>query len=117
MRSARFIELRSGANRCTVLVAWWALKFPRASSWRSFLYGLLNNMNERWAAKVAPGHFHCPVLCAIPGGFCNVMPRCRPLSDGEWRTFDPVSVASIEVERKPDSFGILNGRVVAVDYG
>lgn len=111
------VEVRRGANRCAVLVGHWAFKFPNPASWRSLLYGLLNNMNERWAASVAAGSFHCTVITAIPGGFLNIMPRCRPLTDEEWRNFDPASVSGIEVEHKPDSFGVLNGRVVAVDYG
>lgn len=116
-KAARLVELKSGANRWTFLCGGFAFKIPNLSSWRTFLYGLLNNMNERWADSMAPGEAHCPVRAYIPGGFLNIMPRCRSLSDGEWREFDLASVAGIQVEHKPDSFGVLAGRVVAVDYG
>src|SRR3954469_23724620 len=108
------IEVRHGTNRCAVLIGHWAFKFPNPSSWRSLLYGLLNSMNE---AATSDHERACPVLWRVPGGFLNIMPRCRPLTDAEWQRFDAASVSGIEVEHKPDSFGVLDGRVVAVDYG
>src|SRR3954452_23414700 len=109
-----------GSNRWTVLAGRFALKVPNPSSWRSLLYGLLNNMNEQWAASVAEGQSHCPVRLYIPGGFLNVMPRCEPLNDADWREFAgclPAFAGGLEVEQKPDSFGKVGGRIVAVDYG
>ena len=44
------------------------------------------------------------------------MPRARvldePLSEQEFKPF-----AELPVENKPDSFGYLNGWLVAIDYG
>jgi hypothetical protein len=58
----------------------------------------------------------CPVLFSIYGGWMNVMPRCQ--GAGEWS----LAMSSIcnkhgFIERKECSFGLLNNRLVAVDYG
>ena len=114
------VSILRGSNRWTVLAGRFAFKVPNPSSWRSLLYGLLNNMNERWTANVAEGENHCPVQFAIPGGFLNIMPRCQPLNDSDWQDFEscaPDFAGALQVEQKPDSFGKLNGRIVAVDYG
>src|SRR3954453_8313766 len=95
MDAGPIIAFRRGANRWAVLIGRWTLTFPNLSSWRSMLYGLLNNMNERWAASIAPGQLHCPVRFYLPGGFLNIMPRCRPLSDGEWSAFVGHGLASV----------------------
>lgn len=108
---------RNGQNRWVILSRRYAFKFPAPTSWRALLYGLLNSMNE---AAASDREHACPVLWRIPGGFLNIMPRCRPLNDSEWQDFaaHPAAFAgALEVERKPDSFGVLNGRIVAVDYG
>lgn len=107
-----------GCNRITLLIGPYALKIPRPSSWHNLLYGLLNNIHEAaWSKSSACA---CPVLFRIPGGWLNVMPRCRILDEDEFRTFDSAAfcqVSGLRVERKPDSFGWLNGKIVAVDYG
>lgn len=116
--------MKRGCNRVVFLVGQWAFKFPRptghemcTSGWRNFLYGLLNNMNERETSG-RPGA--CPVIWSFPGGFLNVMPRVEELSEAEFFELDWVRFCkenSLKVEPKRDSFGKLNGQVVAVDYG
>lgn len=68
----------------------------------------------------------CPVRFSLPGGFLLVMPEATPLSDQEWQEFlqdvYELFVAgdgsyTVPVEAKRCSFGRLNGRIVAVDYG
>lgn len=109
---------RRGTNRWVILTRSYAFKFPALYSWRAFLYGLLNNMNERsWWEAGKP--LACPVLWGLPGGFLIVMPRCEPLSEEEFKALklEAYWFTGIAVEAKPDSFGKLNGLVVAVDYG
>lgn len=109
---------RRGMNRWVILTRRYAFKFPALYSWRAFLYGLLNNMNERdWCQASKP--LACPVLWGLPGGFLIVMPRCEALSeeDFEGLPLEAYRRAGLVVEAKPDSFGKLNGLVVAVDYG
>lgn len=50
------------------------------------------------------------------------MPRAEPLTEADWCAFDTEefierSDGAIPVEEKQDSFGWLNGRIVAIDYG
>ena len=107
---------RRGRNRWVLLTRRWALKFPTLADWRSFLFGLLNNMNEAdWAG---PGR--CPVKWRAPGGFLIVMPRAEIMTDEQFASFDAPGFCErhqVNAEHKPDSFGFLDGEVVAVDFG
>lgn len=109
-----------GYNRMVILSRTRAYKFPNPSSWRSFLFGLLNNMNEARRSG-RPGL--CPVLWSIPGGWLVVMPRAQVLRDYEelrWHKqsllLQPI-LAHTHIELKPCSWGWLDGKLVAVDYG
>lgn len=152
-----------GAVRTVVLTRHYVFKFPgrwtwaaRRWWWRTWLRGLLSNMQEReFAAEGWPEL--CPVSYSIAGGFLVVMRRARPLSDSEWQQLDyrafvtrgegyaeanfdalagewrpgdpaqplyPLVLGNAEpesgivpAEHKRDSFGVLNGRIVAVDFG
>lgn len=93
------------------------MKFPSLASWRDFLFGLLNNQNE---AANCHRDGACPVLWACPGGWVLIMPRCEPLNDEAFAAFDHIAFhkrTGLRVEHKPDSFGLLKGQIVAVDYG
>lgn len=111
------VNLR-GRNRFVLLVGRYALKFPSFRNWRDFLFGLLNNLNERDAYRRDPAH-RCPVLFAAPGGFLLIMPRVRTLTDEEMAAVDAALWAqrSHAPEAKPDSFGWHENTIVAVDYG
>ena len=101
----------------------YAFKIPRMWSWKTFLTGLLANMQEvefyltKWIEL-------CPVAFNLPLGFLVVMVKTNPISDKEWEiiketsgTFPPGKDYIILVERKRNSFGKLNGKIVAIDYG
>lgn len=122
---------KSGASRYVILTKRYALKVPRWSHWRTFLQGLLANMQESTFGSTGWPEI-CPVLFSLPGGFLVVMPRVRVLTMQEFleneeqlsymlsgcldtgeRRRDYV----VPAEMKPDSFGWYRGRLVAVDYG
>ena len=118
-------RLEYGATRCVLLVGTWAIKAPAMTEWRLFLLGLLANMQERlfWQTRWPE---LCPVLWSIPGGWLVVMRRARVMTESEFAEFDVESFTQcgsedgqyvVPVEPKADSFGYLDGRVVAVDYG
>lgn len=99
----------------------YAFKLPRRTSWRSFLQGLLANMQEAEFATTGWPQL-CPVLFSLPGGFLVVMPRVREMSEADWDAFDAGEFLDkpdyhVPAEYKRDSFGWLNGRIVAIDYG
>ena len=112
-----------GTHRTTWLVGHLAIKVPVFVEWRLFLHGLLANMQEaRFSAHAWPEL--CPVLFACPGGFFNVMRRAEPLTRSEFEEFSERYMSFVDkmdytvpAENKMDSFGKLNGRIVAVDYG
>ncbi|WP_058733851.1 hypothetical protein [Sphingomonas sanguinis] len=111
------IILRDGVTRLVVLIGWLAIKLPRFDrGWKAGLIGLLANMQEREFAPACPRA--APVLFSLWGGWLIVMPRCRPLTDEEWATCPELDDWSgTPVEPKRSSFGVLNGKIVAVDYG
>lgn len=114
-------RLAHGVTRNVVLVGRYAFKFPALSEWRLFLLGLLANMQECIFSKTGWPEL-CPVVWSLPGGFLVVMRRAEILTDEQFATTDLESFVSkpdytIPAELKSDSFGYLDGRLVAVDYG
>ncbi|HEV7293114.1 MAG TPA: hypothetical protein VGN79_12415 [Devosia sp.] len=108
---------RKGCNRWVLLTRRYAFKFPALSSWQDFLFGLLNNMNEAREHHL-PGR--CPILWSLPGGLLVVMPRVEIMNEVQFQQFDPGvfnTEYTLNVEHKPDSYGFLDGKIVAVDYG
>jgi len=117
----RGVRCLRGATRVVILAGSYAVKVPRPTTWRTFLNGLLSNMQEREFSRTSWPEL-CPVLFSLPGGWLVVMPRCQPLTCYEYNDFDTREFIArsdgvIPVEEKPDSFGWLEGRIVAVDYG
>ena len=114
---------RVGTMREVFLVGRWAVKVPKLTrGWRNFLQGLLANMQERELfARGWPQL--CPVVFSLRGGWLIVMRRAEPLTEEFFDTFDREAFAELEdgtfvpVEGKHSCYGILDGRVVAVDYG
>lgn len=107
------MQIKSGATRHVFLIGTKAIKIPRCTHWHLFLTGLLANMQERRFSGV----FENLALCwGDPLGFFIVMPRASPLSDEAWASVNVDEWADM-VESKQDSFGMIDGKVVAVDYG
>lgn len=114
-----------GSTRTVILIGAYAVKIPGAWAWprryRSFLQGLLANASEREFSR-AGWEGLCPLTFSLPGGWLNVMRRARPITREEWFAFDFTSFANrgdwiLPAEEKMDSFGVLNGEIVAIDYG
>ena len=113
--------VRRGCMRIVFLVGPYAIKIPTNDTWRLFLRGLLGNMQEV-TFSLCGWEELCPVVFSVRGGWLIVMPRCRPLTRDEWfsldfKNFREKEDRCIPVEEKMDSFGVLDGRIVAVDYG
>lgn len=114
------MKVLHGTTRVVLLTTKYAFKFPTYVSWKLFLHGLLANMQENLFSGLHSNL--CPVLFYIPGGFLTVMPACTPLTTEEYESLDFIRFVDQEdmelpVENKQDSFGWLNGRIVAIDYG
>jgi hypothetical protein len=115
------MKLHTGATRHVILFLGWAIKVPAMHSWKSFLQGLLANMQERQFSRAGWPEL-CPVLWSVPGGWLLVMARAKPLTPAQWSDFRPTDFCdtpgyTVPAEPKYDSFGVVGGRIVAVDYG
>jgi hypothetical protein len=107
----------TGRNRWVILIGRYAVKVPSLRSWQDFLFGILNNIREARDGKL-PGR--CPVVLKLPLGLAIVMRRAVPLDEQEFAAFKAYEFCrlhGISAEQKPDSFGRLNGQIVALDYG
>jgi hypothetical protein len=113
---------RDGITREVFLTRRYAIKIQKLRyGWEMFMYGLLANMQERTFAAAGWPEL-CPVVFSVPGGWLVVMRRAEPLTDREWAEFDARAFCELDdyvvpAEFKKDSFGKLDGRIVAVDYG
>lgn len=120
------MQIKHGTNRVVILIGRYAIKLPTCVSWKLFLTGLLGNMQEKLFSDTKWDQL-CPVIFSMPGGWLNVMPRAEPLEReaffnldfDKWiKVHDGESVVAIvPVENKLDSFGTINGKIVAIDYG
>jgi hypothetical protein len=88
---------------------------------------------QRRGSQRAYGVGLCPILFHLPWGFLNVMPRAAPVPlDRVNRSHDPFSNGAVSSEEmnaagflmgrnldtsKVDTFGLVNGELVVVDYG
>ncbi|MDE2137026.1 MAG: hypothetical protein KGJ68_06280 [Gammaproteobacteria bacterium] len=71
-----------------------------------------------WRLKFAKWECLCPVLLADPFGLVVVMPRAStgPTAE-EIERAKPDHYPDITCEWKPEDCGLLDGRLVALDYG
>lgn len=63
-----------------------------------------------------------PVVFSVPGGFLGIMRRGGPITEEQWLAMDVDTWRergeyTIPVEAKQSSFGVVNGEIVAIDYG
>ena len=113
-------SIAKGVTRKCFLIGRYAIKIPRTYSWEAFLLGILGNLQERSMSPAYPQL--CPVIFSL-FGFINIMPRVTPICYSEealqhiiQKDFT-IGGFRLPVEPKSSSFGYLNGKLVAVDYG
>lgn len=116
-------QIKRGTMRNVLLTRRHAIKFPTFASYRAFIEGLRANLEELDLWRLHQSERMCPVIARLPLGTAIVMPRVRPLTQLEFDGLDCIEFADLEngfslpIECKGDSFGVLNGKIVAVDYG
>lgn len=112
---------RRGASRTVFLVGRWAIKVPTPRvAWRHFLLGWLGNLNELGWWRGGRDPRLCPVVASFVGGLVIVMQRATPICSRRGCPDDAHDLPrwnDLPCERKLDSFGYVDGRIVAVDYG
>lgn len=144
--SGRFImTCKTGMHRVVWFVGRWVLKFPRihllhytrffpilnprklkewAESWSRIAGGNFEvNRNEgaRWRAsknKESYGIPLCPIRFCLPYGLLVVMRRAEPLNRALTAEEKSLGFQALDGDGlKPDSYGLLDGQLVAIDYG
>jgi hypothetical protein len=107
-----------GTFRRVFLIGGLAIKVPR---FRRLRRGMLCNRWETemwriWRLKFDWPHL-CPILFADPLGMAVVMPRAtQPVTSAEIEEADPDIYPDITAECKPEDWGRVHGRIVALDY-
>lgn len=98
------------------------MKIPNARySFQHFLKGLLANMSERDTWRYNSGEYDdgkarllCPVIWCSWGGWVLIMKRAEPMPE---HYSYATNMAYFPGDDKPDNYGLLDGRVVKIDYG
>jgi hypothetical protein len=117
------MKLKKGATRWVFIVFNKAFKIPSLYSYKNFLNGLLANMQEVEFSKCKDySDKLCPVSFYLPLGLLVVMPKVRVLGEGELtikelKSFCNTRGLTIPAEYKYNSFGYINNKLVAIDYG
>lgn len=123
--------VRTGVTRKVLLIGKYAIKFPSLYSYRHFLQGILaNDQEQHWSRMFKWSKKLCPVIWCSWGCFVIIMPQVKVLTDQECRDgklahldidefllIEPGEEGRFPVEKKSDSFGWLDGRLVIIDYG
>ena len=107
-----------GAFRLVILIGKYAFKIPR---WQQFSEGMRSNRWERemwthWRLRFQWTTL-CPVLYSDPIGLLMVMTRARQPVPQERVDDLPDYYPNITAETKHEDFGMLDGALVALDYG
>jgi len=117
------LSFANGTTRRTIIIWRFAIKLARGPVGRR-----CNEFEARtWQrSSEVRRAILCPVLLALPFGIANVMPRAVPLSDDEMSElierdalpdWDYAPGGEEEpFEYKPEDWGRLDGRIVALDY-
>lgn len=115
------MEIRRGVTRTVFLTRRYAIKVPALRRWliggalAGFCRGVLSNLSElEWHDADDFRGRVAPVLHSWLSGMIQVYPRCAPVP-ADWNGPYPETSPRIGDE-KPANVGILDGRIVWVDY-
>ena len=109
--------ITTGVTRNILLIGNYAIKFPKLSSYREFIWGISSNIEEKqtwedWDHDVRL----CPILLYCPFALFIVMPKvdriCTEEDEIDYSTFK-----EIDDDNHPGNFGFYQGRLVMLDYG
>jgi hypothetical protein len=117
------VSITCGAHRLVLSTKLHALKVPRLSALPD---GRWANRTERETWMATPAPHLCPVICSNKWGWFVLMPFARPLSDQEFLAHtlqdaqtpsNPFLPDPAHGDFKRSNFGMLDGRIVKIDYG
>lgn len=121
-----------GVTRIVIMLPDVVIKIPNPTySWANFIRGILANINESRTYRYAqiPGsyaydylHLLCPVVWCSWGGWVLIMKRAEPITAtvmGECGNKPGIAEHKrvFPGDDTQSNYGILNNRVVKIDYG
>jgi hypothetical protein len=111
-----------GITRAVVLIGGYAIKIP---SWRHglrmFRCGMTSNkieylLYQRFTLwQFSEAEKMCPSIWCAPWGLLQVQRRVKPL-DRDIRPCEECHLWKWSTDHKPENYGLLDGKVVCVDY-
>lgn len=116
------MKIRNGSSRKVLLLGKFAFKFAYGNNKFYFKQGMLANKQETYYSKLDKERF-AKVYLSFPFGLLNICQRADELTKEQFASFIFEDFSAIYfsiydiVEFKRDSFGIVNGKIVAIDYG
>ena len=111
-------ELKKGTTRRVLLIGKYAIKFPRVNRWKSFLRGVLANLDEMMWYKNSPNEWKqklCPSLFTL-GGLFLISRRAEPIDLEDYQELDLGYYDPLPLDCKICNFGKFENRIVLVDY-
>lgn len=119
--------IKTGSTRIVFLIKTRAYKIPNMRySLEYFFKGWMANIHEKKTWKVfnspeiedtSVKDRICPVLKSYLKGFIIVMPRCIPVRKEDFPDENPYIDINLWGDYKMDNYGMLNGKMVCLDYG
>lgn len=118
-----YLAVRRGITRVVLLLGPWAVKVPSLRSHdeglRGVLWGLARgivaNQSEWDWSTYESGQGVCPARASLLGGLVNIYPRALAIPEDRVIDYDAIGVVG-PMDRKPRNVGILNERLVWLDY-
>lgn len=113
--------MNKGTTRVVYLIGKYAIKIPRVNRWKSFLRGLLANMDERMWYKNSPADWKekmCPSLKCLFGGLILISKKANSVNDFTWSKgiIKPEDFHPIPMDWKQQNFGWYKHNIVIIDY-
>lgn len=127
------MQLKCGSRRMVFVTDNYAFKFPKITSWQSLIFGIVENIVERyWYAADGTNYkdqWHTkplvPIVWADRFGLCVVQRRCTPLTDEQTLQYEDEIEQVVQwtkgmvfsADAVPKNMGLYDGRVCLFDYG
>lgn len=119
------MKISKGATRIVFMFSKFVIKIPRVIPWKNCLVGMLANLQEREFNTLKRNDL-APIFLSSRLGLFVIMKRAKPIenyTDAEfWGILDEMYKGTDFYEfmlsdYKMNNYGIINGKIVKIDYG
>jgi len=111
------MEIDQGCHRWVMIFNKIVIKFPNPTySIKWFIKGIKGNVQETRLSKTKNKNL-CPILFSFPLGLFLIMRKAKLLTNEKVDINNFIKISNITTaEGKRDSFGLLNNKLVCIDY-